>query len=104
MKVSVANIKKTKVKKRGAAEGGAPQAMEAIFKRPRVAIGGPSALARALASHPPSITTTKEDDNEVEVISGPIPTILISSLVLMLVAAIARQPSTSARMEVERKG
>lgn len=95
MKVFLADLKKAKVKNRIVAEGGAPPLKKAITKRPRVALGGPSTLAKAPASHLPSAPIIEEDDNKVEVILALILAIPISSSTLTSPVATPRKLSTS---------
>lgn len=95
MKVYLANLKKAKMKKRSANEGGAPKLKKAISKRPRVALEGPSILSRAPTAHPPNTLTIEEDDNKVKVILALTPTILIYFSVPTLMVIVPRQLSTS---------
>lgn len=68
MKISKANLKRAKAKKRGTKEGATPPMRTAVMKRPRVAFSGPSTLARVLVVHPQRSPTGRRDDDEVEVI------------------------------------
>lgn len=74
MKISKADLKKVKMKKRGVEEGATPPVRTAIAKRPRVALGVPSALVRVPVVQLLRSPIGGGDDNEVEVVhipSGP---------------------------------
>lgn len=60
-------MKRAKAKKRGAEDEAAPPKKMAIMKRPRVALGGPSALARVSMAHLPRSLVGRDGD-EVEVV------------------------------------
>lgn len=101
MKVFMANINKAKAKKRGIAKGGAPQAMIAIAKKPWVVLGGPSVSSKALAACLPRSPATEDDDDNVEVISAPIPIVLVSFLVPTISVTILVKLNTSIRAGID---
>lgn len=104
MKVSLADIKKSKARKRGAIEGVASQPRMAIAKKFRVAFRDPSISTRAPTAHQLRSPTSGGDDDEVEVITVLPQAVPISSPGLIVPVTIPRKPSTSIRAEVKRKG
>lgn len=104
MKVSLANLKKAKMKKGTTDKGGAPKPKNVVSKEHLSSSQGSSALARAPATHLSSSPTVKEDDNEVEVILAPTLTIPIFSSVPIPIVIFSRQLSTLVQAEAKRKG
>lgn len=64
-----------KVRKRKAAKSRAPPPKQAVAKKPRVALGAPTASTRA-----PPVHHQRSSDDEVEVISPLIPMIPVSAI------------------------
>lgn len=103
MKIFKVDLKKAKAKKR-VGEGATPPLSTVVAKRPRVALGGPSALTRALVVHPPRSPTGGEDDDGVEVIHILFEPELIPSPRLRMLTTMprTRRPIMAVHIDVER--
>lgn len=95
------DIKKAKVRKKKATKGEASQPRDAVTKKPRVVFKGPSTSARVPPMH--QTRSLVEEDNEVEVVPAPEPTILVSSSALTIPITIPKKSSTLVRAETKRK-
>lgn len=93
MKVSKVNIKRARAKKRGAKERGASQVRIVVAKRSQVVLGGPFALLVSVVCLP-RYPTSREDDDEVDIIPVLPQVEPISFLGPTIPIAIPRKTST----------